>query len=82
MKRAEFNQLKSLDLEKLFLQVKNLKENLSKLMIDKNSQKLKDKREFFKKRKDLAKVLTVLRQKELLNELESKSQKSQKESNI
>ena len=82
MKRAEFNQLKNLDSEKLFLQVKSLKQDLSKLMIDKNSQKLKDKREFFKKRKDLAKVLTVLRQKELLNELESKSQKSQKESNI
>jgi len=43
------------------------------LVIDKNTNKLKDKKAIFKKRKDLAKVLTVLRQKELLNELETKT---------
>lgn len=72
MKRNELVQIKGLGIKELKDKAKSLKEEIANLVIDKNTNKLKDKKAIFKKRKDLAQVLTVLRQKELLEQLESK----------
>lgn len=72
MKKNEFNQIKQLDLKELMVKVKVLKDEIATLTLDKNMKKLKDLKMIFKKRKNLAKILTVLRQKELVKQLESK----------
>ncbi|MBI2334841.1 hypothetical protein HYU96_03480 [Candidatus Daviesbacteria bacterium] len=49
---------------------KVLKQEIANLVLDKNMKKLKDLKMIFKKRKELARALTYVRQKELLAELE------------
>lgn len=75
MKKSEFNQIKELDLKELMGKVKTLKDEIAALTLDKNMKKMKDLKMIFKKRKDLAKTLTVIRQKELVKQLESKIEK-------
>lgn len=75
MKRNEFVQLKGLDLKELKIKVKTLREETANLVLDKNMKKLKDLKMIFKKRKELARILTLIRQKELLVQLESRSKK-------
>lgn len=72
MKRGEFTQIKGLSAKELVDRVRQLKKEIADLTIDKNMKKLKDTKAVFKKRKDLAQVLTVLQQKQLLEQLESK----------
>lgn len=79
MKKNDFVQLKSLDIKELLGKVKTLEQALADLVLDKNMKKLKDLKSISKKKKDLAQILTVLRQKELLGKLESKvSEKGEK----
>lgn len=78
MKRTEFTQIKGLSVLELASKAKSIRKEIADLIIDNNMKKLKDTRLVFKKRKDLAQVLTVIRQKQLLEQLESKSQMSQK----
>lgn len=73
MKRNELIQMKALDIAELRGKAKSLKDEVASLVIDKNTNKLKDKKAIFKKRKNLAQVMTILRQKELLVELEGKA---------
>ncbi|MBI2040010.1 50S ribosomal protein L29 [Candidatus Microgenomates bacterium] len=80
MKKNELNLLKGLSIKELVKKANDLRKEISSLIIDKNMKKLKDTKSVFKKRKDLARVLTVIRQKQLLEELESKSQEPQTES--
>ncbi|MBI2597322.1 50S ribosomal protein L29 [Candidatus Daviesbacteria bacterium] len=80
MKRQEFIEIKGLDLKELKGKVEVFKKELMDLVVDKNMKKLKDLKSISKKKKDLAKVLTVLKQKELLMELESKVQKNSEKS--
>ncbi|MBI2020309.1 50S ribosomal protein L29 [Candidatus Daviesbacteria bacterium] len=81
MKKRELTQIKSLPVKELILKAKAIKGEIANLVIDKNIKKLKDTRSIFKKRKDLAQVLTIIRQKQLLEKLESRveSQESSKE---
>ncbi len=81
MKRKEFVQIKGLDLKELKSRVGVLRAEIANLTLDKNMKKLKDLKTISKKKKDLAKVLTVIKQKELLMQLESEveNQKSSKE---
>ncbi len=72
MKKSELTQIKGLDLKELKLKVKSLKSELAGMVLDKNMKKLKDLKALDKKRKDIAQVLTAVRQKELLAELELK----------
>lgn len=72
MKRTELTQIKGLTIQELIDKTKSIKRGIGDLVIDLNMKKLKDTRAVFKKRKDLAQVLTVLRQKQLLEELEVK----------
>lgn len=70
MKRQELIQVKGLDLKELKEKAKALKSEIADLVMDKNMKKLKDLKIIRKKRKDLAQVLTVARQKEMLQQME------------
>lgn len=69
MKKNELIQIKGLNIKELKDKVKSLREEVANLTLDKNRNKLKDTKAYFKKRKELAQVLTVLRQKEMLEQL-------------
>lgn len=70
MKRNELAQVKRLAVKELKIKAKTLKGEIDKLTMDKNMKKLKDLKMIFKTRKDLAQVLTIIKQKELLGQLE------------
>lgn len=70
MKKNEFVIIKGLDIKELRLKSKAFKKEIADLTMDKNMKKLKDLKSIDKKRKELAQVLTVLNQKELLAKLE------------
>jgi len=72
MKKNDFVQIKSLDIKELIGKTKALKKEMADLFLDKNMKKLKDLKSISKKKKDLAQILTVLKQKELLKALEPK----------
>lgn len=72
MKKKEYSLVKALDLKELAEKAKGLKKEIADLTVDKKMKKLKDLKSIHKKRKDLAQVLTVIRQKELLAKLEAK----------
>ncbi len=72
MKKNEFTQIKGLDLKELRLKTKALKTEIANSVMDKNRNKLKDLKTIFKKRKDLAQIMTIMRQKTLLGELEER----------
>lgn len=61
----------------LTVKIKAIKKDLADLELDKNMKKLKDLKSLSKKRKDLAQILTVVRQKQLLEALESKMEVKQ-----
>ena len=71
MKRQQLIQIKGLSLKELKEKAKALKSEIADLVMDKNMKKLKDLKIIRKKRKDLTQVLTVARQKEMLQQLEA-----------
>ncbi len=78
MKKNEFAQIKNLDVKELKDKAKSLKGEIGELTMEKNMKKLKDLKMISKKRKDLAQILTVVRQKQLLEELTPKTENSEK----
>ncbi len=78
MKKNDLTDIKALEIKTLRDRAKKVKSEIADLILDKNMSKLKDLKSISKKRKDLAQVLTVLRQKELLEELEGGSKKEEK----
>lgn len=74
MKKQDFIQIKGLDLKELKVKAKSLRGEIANLVLDKNMKKLKDLKMVSKKKKELAQILTVIGQKELLTELESKQE--------
>lgn len=72
MKTQEFAEVKKLDIKTLLERVKALRVEIIQGVMDKNMNKLKDLKTISKKKKNLAQVLTVLRQKQLLESLETK----------
>lgn len=72
MKKNEFAAIKGLDIKELRAKAKTFKKEIADLNFDKNMKKLKDLKSIEKKRKELAQVLTVLNQKQLLLKLEQK----------
>lgn len=82
MKLRDFkNEIKVLDIAALAAKAKALKIEINDFVLDKNMNKLKDLKSIDKKRKQLARVFTVLAQKEMINRLETsdKSQESSEE---
>lgn len=77
MKKNDLQEIKKLDEKALIAKAVLLKQEVSSLVLDKNTNVLKDSRKIFKVRKDLAQILTVLRQKQLLSELRSSEEKGE-----
>ena len=82
MKKNDFVQIKGLDIKELMSKAKELKLEISNLVMDKNMKKTKDLKTVYKKRKDLAQVLTIARQKELLVKLETKISDAAKQKEV
>lgn len=81
MKLKDFkNELKVLDIAALVAKMKALKIEINDLILDKNMNKLKDLKVISKRKKELARVFTVLSQKEMITKLESNESKATKES--
>lgn len=77
MKKNALNEIKKLEIAVLRTRIKDAKKELLDLKFDQNLEKLKDKRQVYKKRKDVAQMMTILRQKEMLGELEAKVKESE-----
>lgn len=77
MKKNALNEIKKLEIAALKTRIKDAKKELLDLKFDQNLEKLKDKKKVYKKRKDVAQMLTILRQKEMLGELEAKVKESE-----
>jgi ribosomal protein L29 len=73
MKRNDFNEIKRLDTKALLEKVRVLRGELTDLFIDKNMNKLTDMKAVSKKKKEIAQILTVVKQKQLLEEFEAAS---------
>jgi ribosomal protein L29 len=74
MKRNNLNEIKELDIKALFEKAKALKLEINEGVMDKNMDKHKDLKTVSKKRKDLAQILTIHRQKQQVLELEKKAE--------
>lgn len=70
MKRNDLLEAKKLDEKALTEKALALRASINELIMDKNMNKLKDLRSISKARLDLAQYLTILRQKQLIRELE------------
>lgn len=72
MKKNDLAEIKKLDIKSLSERAKKAREELMNLRLEKVAKKLTNLRAIKSKGKDLAQILTVLRQKQLLEELEDK----------
>ncbi len=72
MKKNNLAEIKKMNIDALLGKVKATKKELVGLILDKNASKLTNLRMVKNKRKDLAQMLTILKQKHLLKELEEK----------
>lgn len=72
MKKNDLAEIKKMDIKTLLEKVGKIKKELEGSILDKNMGKLSNLKQVKNKRKDLAQMLTVLKQKQLLQELEAK----------
>jgi len=74
-------EIKTLDIKSLIAKAKAIRAEIGDLILDKNMSKLKDLKVISKKRKELAQTFTVLKQKQIIETLESsdKGQESSEE---
>lgn len=79
MKKKEFIQIKGFDLKELNIRVRVLREEIANLTMDKNMKKLKDLKMISKKKKEIAQLLTVIKQKDLIANLESEVTKEKED---
>ncbi len=72
MKLKDFkNEIKVLDIAALVAKAKALRVEINDGVLDKNMNKLKNLKSISKNRKDLARVMTVLSQKKMIQSLET-----------
>lgn len=69
MRKRDFLEIKGLDIAALRGKAEAIRRELEGLRMDKNMHKLKDLKSVSKRKRDLAQVLTVLRQKEQVRQL-------------
>ena len=67
MKRNELKEVKSKEIKELQVMLKDLKSQIAKLTVERSSGKTKNVCLISQKRKDVARILTIIRQKELTN---------------
>lgn len=70
MKKSDLAEIKKMDIKSLDEKVKKSKKELLELMLEKSTSKLTNLKVIKNKRREIAQVLTVLRQKQLLSEME------------
>lgn len=70
MKKNDLAEIKKMDITALLTRAAKARQELASLVIDKSMNKLPNLKSIRAKRKDLARILTVLRQKQLLQKLE------------
>lgn len=84
MKKTELKEIRSLDIKKINEKIKDAKKELADLTLERSGQVsvkgAKDIKRIFNKRKDIAQMFTVMRQKELLEELGLKAAVSEQKS--
>lgn len=73
MRKNDLSEIKKMDIKSLGEKAKKLRLELANLVIDKSVNKLANLKLVKTKKKGLAQVLTVLRQKQLILELERKN---------
>lgn len=73
MKKSQLTDIKKMDAKAVLERVKQVKLELQRLELDKSLGKLTDIRTIGKKRKDVARMLTVLNQKLMLAEMEGQN---------
>lgn len=74
MKRQDYMEIVNLDELAIIGRVKKVRTEIADLVLDKNMSALKDVKAIDKKRKDLAQMLTVLKQKQMLKKFEEKTE--------
>lgn len=72
MKKQALAEIKKMDIKDIEERIKSSNEEMQKLVLDKSINKLTDVKTLRRKRKDIAQISTILRQKELLNQLEER----------
>lgn len=79
MKLKDFkNDIKVLDVEALLNKAKALKIEINDLVLDKNINRVKNLKSISAKKKDLARILTVVNQKQAIAALEPKAEVEEK----
>lgn len=73
MKKNDFIEIKKMDVKALSGKVSKIKEEITNLVIDKNMNKMTNLKSIKSKRNELAKILTVLQQKQLMEKLEKET---------
>ena len=71
MKRKDFTEIKLLTVKEIRKKVDSLRVDFEEAVWNKNMRKNKDLKAVSKIKKDIAQMLTILKQKELLSELSS-----------
>lgn len=69
MKKQALAEIKNIDIQALKGRMQHSDEEMQKLVLDKSINKLTDVKTLRRKRKDIAQIATILRQKELLKQL-------------
>lgn len=78
MKKNDLAEIKKIDMKSLKERAKKVRSEILSLTLDKNMGKLTNLKVIVFKRRDLAQMETVLRQKQLLEELEKPKMKEEK----
>ena len=78
MKKTELKEIKNMEIKKLANRLKNAKVDLARLFMARaeGSKGSKDVKGVHKKRKDIAQMMTILRQREMLREIESRKEEA------
>lgn len=79
MKRNEFVALKGLEIKELMLKADGIRAEIADATMDKNRNILKDLKSIDKRRKDIAKILTLINQKMALEKIAPKLTEKAKE---
>ena len=78
MKKNDFAEIKKLEIKAVKEKIAAAQKEVVGLVIDKNMSKLTNLRAIKNKRRDIAQMMTVLKQKDLLIKLEGKEKNGQK----
>lgn len=70
MKKNELAEIKKMDLKALLIKAKKSQGELLDLVMDKNMNKVTNKKGAKNKRREIAQILTVVKQKQLIGQIE------------